>query len=153
MKTILLKILLLFGFIFSTTFLFGQDKCELSKLSKTDKQILDNFWNDFKGAINSRDTQKLASLCSFPFPCSYCKKKITQTSFYESGYKIFFEDNFIAEINKYDSAKDYFIYHGDFHQKHKGCSYIFSYSKGKEIFFDVTKIDNSYKITSTWRKL
>ena len=146
------KFILLIGFILSTTFLFGQDKCDLSKLSDTDKKILDNFWSDFKGAINSRDTQKLASLCSFPFPCTYCKKKITQSSFYESEYKIFFEDDFVKEINKHSSAEDYFIFHGDFNQKHKGCSYVFSYSNRKEIFFDVTKIDNSYKITSTWKK-
>lgn len=146
------KFILLIALTFSTASLLGQNKCDLSKLSETDKRILNSFWTDFKGAINSRDTQKLASLCSFPFPCTYCKKKITRGSFYESEYKIFFEDDFIAEINKHESAEDYFIFHGDYNQKHKGCSYAFSYSKTKGIFFDVTKIDNYYKITSAWKK-
>ena len=147
----ILRFILLTAFVFSAASLFAQD-CNLKNLSETDKIILDSFWTNFKGAINSRDTQKLASLCSFPFPCTYCKKKVTESSFYISEYKIFFESNFIAEINKHESPEEYFIFHGDYNQIHKGCSYVFSYFKRKEIFFDVTKVDNSYKITSTWKK-
>src|SRR5690348_18379110 len=54
-------------------YIYGQDTNLDTKLSLQDSSLLNNFWTNFKSAINTNDKMKLATLCKFPFYCRPCK--------------------------------------------------------------------------------
>jgi hypothetical protein len=153
--------------LFACLNLFSQQMCD--SVSQTNKVLLQNFWAEFKNAINNKDTAKLSSLCRFPFNCDYCILdtthpshkpfiKVTKTSFYKSQYKIFFAEKLIKEVNKYDFPKDIFILKPYYNTYDKKCSYSFGYPvleeneqhPGLGHYFDIQKINGKFKIISSW---
>ncbi|MGH2647319.1 MAG: hypothetical protein ACRDE8_07115, partial [Ginsengibacter sp.] len=98
--------------LFSLT-VYGQDTNLDTKLSLQDSSLLNNFWKDFKTAINTCDKIKLATLCKFPFYCRPCIAdttlkdnnhitiKVTKNLYSESQYKLFFDKPMKHEVNKH----------------------------------------------------
>jgi len=146
---------------------FSQHKCD-SSILQADKVLLQNFWTDFKTAINNKDKTKLASLCRFPFTCDYCILdsskasnkpyiKVTKTTFNESQYEIFFAVRLVKEINKH-LPQDFFIFQPYYNTVDKKCSYSFGYiardenaqHPGMQHFFDIQKVNGQFKIISAW---
>lgn len=151
MRNFFFRLLIIILFQIRVIPAFAQTDCSVSHLPPSDKQLLMNFWNDFRLALNIKDTQKFAQLCSFPFPTNY-KGKIKSSSNFTELAKIFFKDELIARINGHPLPESILIVHGDYREKHRGCVYDFYYeTKSKEIHFDLTKVDNGYKITSSWQ--
>jgi hypothetical protein len=149
--------------------LFCQQKCDSASPSQTDKILMQNFWAEFKNAINNKDKHKLAKLCRFPFHCDYCILDstklndkpyiyVTKTSFQKSQYKIFFADRLIKEVNKYNLPHDLFIFQPYYNTIDKKCSYSFSYiareentqHPGMQHLLDIQKVDGQFKIISAW---
>jgi hypothetical protein len=149
--------------------LFSQQKCDSPSLSKTDLVLLQNFWIQFKEAINNKDKTKLANLCRFPFNCDYCVLdsnnsndkpyiKVTKTLFGRSQYKIFLTERLIKEVNKHNLPDDISIFQPYYNTVDKKCSFSFSYivveenmhHPGMQHFFDIQKVNNQFKIISTW---
>jgi hypothetical protein len=149
--------------------LFSQHKCDSTSLSQTDKALLQNFWTEFKDAINNKDKTKLANLCHFPLHCDYCildsaksndklDVKVTKISFDTSQYKIFFTERLIKEVNKHSLPRDIFIFQPYYDRVYRKCSYSFGYiareedaqHPGMQHFFDLAKINGQFKIISSW---
>jgi hypothetical protein len=149
--------------------LFSQQKCDSISLSQEDKVLLQNFWMDFKYAVNNKDKAKLSSLCRFPFICDYCILdtnrpndkpyiKVSKNSFDQSQYKIFFAERLIKEINRHNLPQDIFIFQPYYNTIDKKCSYSFSYvaieenaqHPGRQHLFDIQNVNGRFKIISAW---
>jgi hypothetical protein len=148
---------------------FSQQKCDSTSFSQTNKILLQNFWTEFKDAINNKDKTKLANLCHFPLRCDYCifdsansndkpNVKVTKISFDSSQYKIFFTERLIREVNNHSLPRDIFIFQPYYDRVYRKCSYTFGYiareenaqHPGMQIFFDLAKINGQFKIISSW---
>ncbi|MDB5222066.1 MAG: FAD-dependent pyridine nucleotide-disulfide oxidoreductase [Chitinophagaceae bacterium] len=149
--------------------LYGQEKCDIKKMSTQDKILLKKFWKDLTDALNTKNKEKLSTLVRFPFNCTRCiidtshptdepSVRITKKQFDQSQYKIFFENKFIDMANKYTLPKDFFIFTSGYNTLNKKCSYSFNYISvtetkqhpGRQEWFDIQKISGRFKIISTW---
>lgn len=111
--------------------LSGQVTCEVSNLTKADKELIQQFWTKLKTAVNKRDKNSLLRLCSLPLDCSYCSDdnssneegvQVTKKSFLDQHYKIFFEPEF-KKLLKKDS-----LHVTTHYGKQDKCSYLFGYT-------------------------
>lgn len=126
--------------LFSLT-VYGQDTTLDRKLSVQDSALLENFWTDFKNAVNTNDKVKLATLCKFPFYCRPCiddttlkhnnhvSIKVTKNLYNDSQYKLFFGKSIKDEVNKHE-AFDTYIFFPTFDNRHdtQQVGYKFSYT-------------------------
>ncbi len=148
--------------------LFGQTYyCDKAHISQTDKQLIEQFWVDFKTAINTKDKVRLSSLIQFSFTCDYCiadtsKDKndaylrVTKALFNSAQYKIFFDPKLVKTANKSTSLFSIlFITKND---TSKLCDLNFGYAsvepskqwEGQQHFFTIEKINDKFLITSAW---
>ena len=97
--------------------------CDKTKISKADRKLIEQFWTDFKKAVNTENKAKLSSLIKFSFSCDYCildstkgrnydYLKVTRKLFDKKQYKIFFDTKLKKTINKYSILFDIFILFG-----------------------------------------
>lgn len=155
--------LLIFSFVLSTNINYGQNSILISKISFQDSILLNDFWTNFKNAINENDKEKLATLCAFPFNCRPCIDdtslkvndqvtiKVTKKLFVKSQYKIFFEEPIKNEVKKHNQIVALL----SFEDKNVPNGYMFSYTiiapskdwEGLQGFVFLQKIRNRYKIT------
>ncbi|QSW89701.1 hypothetical protein J0383_02540 [Flavobacterium endoglycinae] len=162
-----MKILLnifLFAFILNTKFILAQtDNCDIEKITKADKQLLNEFWVDFKTAINGNDKEALSSLIKFPIICDYCKPssakqpyiKLSEKQFKEKYFELFLDPKLIKRINDTESLFSILVVNKDESGK---CGLDFGYSsiepsetsEGKQHFFSLKKVKDKYLITSAW---
>ena len=147
---------------------FGQNSyCDKSNISKADKELIEQFWTDFKKAINDKDKAKLTSLIKFSFNCDYCildsaKEKnydyltVTKTLFEKRQYKIFFDPKLVGAVNKYPNLFDILSITTD--GTGEQCDLNFGYAsvepskdwEGQQHFFSIKKIKGKFLITSAW---
>jgi hypothetical protein len=149
--------------------LFGQQECDSLQLSQTDKILFQDFWTEFKSAINNKDKPALANLCRFPFNCDYCILdstalsdkpyiKVSKASFEKSQYKIFLNNNLVQEVNRRNMPEDLYIFQAYYNSIDKKCSFSFNYiaieenekHPGMQHYIDIQKINGRFKIISTW---
>ena len=153
--------------LFSLT-VYGQETNFDTKLSAQDSSLLENFWTDFKIAINTNDKVKLATLCKFPFYCRPCIDdttlkhnnhvtiKVTKNLYNASQYKLFFDTPIKDEVNKH-KAFDTYIFIPTFDNRHltQQIGYKFSYTivapsqnwEGLQGFIFLEKINGKFMIT------
>jgi hypothetical protein len=156
------------GLLFAIN-LYGQEKCDVSKMSQQDKSILEKFWVNLKIALNAKDKVKLSTLINFPFNCDYCIIdslhlsdepfiKVAKKQFDTKQFKIFFEKKLVDYVNKYQLPKDISILTTHYNTVDKKCSFSFRYiaitenkqHPGRTEWFDIEKLNGEFKITSTW---
>lgn len=160
-------LILTIGILFALN-IYGQDTNLDTKLSLQDSSLLNNFWTNFKSAINTNDKMKLATLCKFPFYCRPCIDdttlkhnnhitiKVTKNLYSDSQYKLFFDKPIKSEVNKHRTFDSYiFIPTFDDRNRTQQVGFKFSYTivapskswEGLQGFIFLTKIDGKYKIT------
>ena len=145
---------------------FGQDTNSDAKVSLQDSILLQEFWTNFKSAINANDKAKLTTLCLFPFYCRPCIDdttlknndhvtiKVTKALFNESQYKLFFGKPIRDEVGKQNGFNIY-IFHPSYNNKNRPKGFMFSYDiiapsktfEGMQGFIYLGKIKGHYKIT------
>ena len=163
-----IKIILVSASLFFGQFSIGQTSyCDKSKISKADKKLIEQFWTDFKMAVNTEDKLKLSSLIKFSFNCDYCildsakdknydYLKVTKKLFDKKQYKIFFDIKLKREINKHTTLLDILSITTD--GTGKKCDLNFGYAsvepsktwEGQQHFFTIVKSNGKFLITSTW---
>jgi hypothetical protein len=155
----------IFGLLFSICS-YGQVSNLDRTISHQDSILLHNFWTDFNNAIKNNDKSKLATICEFPISCSPCTNdttlkindhnaiNVTKKLFYESQYKVFFNNPMRAEIIKQRTFNAY-LFHPTFNEQNKRIGFNFSYSivapsktwDGLQGFIYLDKKNGKYKIT------
>jgi len=154
-----------FGLLFSLSS-FGQDTNIDRTISFQDSILLNNFWTDFSSAIKTRNKEKLATLCEFPFYCSPCIDdttiknnnhvtiKVTKKLFFETVYKEFYDKPIKSEVDSHPKFEAY-IFYPAFDNKNKRDGFMFSYTivapsktwEGLQGFIYISKKSGKYKIT------
>ena len=141
--------------------------CDKAKISKADRKLIEQFWTDFKKAVNTGDKAKLSSLIKFSFNCDYCildstkdknydYLKVTRKLFDKKQYKIFFDTKLRNTINKDSSLFNVLSIITD--GTRKICYLNFGYAsvepsktwEGQQHFFTIRKINKKFIITSAW---
>jgi hypothetical protein len=130
-------------------------------MSKTDTTLLQDFWTNFKDAVNKKDKVKLTTLCHFPFTCDYCapegyKKpyiRINKANFDTLVYKLFLDERLPVTIHKYNLPQDIDIFHP--FRVNKKCGYMFEFSRnvkppGKQHFVNIQNIHGKFRIVGAW---
>ena len=157
--------IVLFTFILNAQFLCAQnDNFDIRKLKNEDKQLLSEYWINFKNAVNTKDKVALSSLIKFPLICDYCQEvgskqlnvKIFKNQFEKKYFEIFLDPKLIKRINNTQDIFSILIETCD--ATGKKCVLNFGYgsiepskiSEGRQHFFSLEKIKNKYYITSAW---
>ena len=141
--------------------------CDKAKISKADRKLIEQFWTDFKKAVNTGDKAKLSSLIKFSFNCDYCildstkdknydYLKVTRKLFDKKQYKIFFDIKLKKTINKYSNLFGILSITTD--GTGKLCDLNFGYAsvqpsttwEGQQHFFTIQKFNGKFLITSAW---
>jgi hypothetical protein len=141
--------------------------CTKSEISKIDSVLIEQFWADFKSAINNEDKAKLASLIRFSFNCDYCVLdsikeknydylKVSKKLFNRQQYAIFFDTKLKNTANRYDKLFDILSVSND--EAGKVCQLSFSYVsfertntwEGQQHFFTIKKVRQKFLITAAW---
>ena len=141
--------------------------CEKAKTSKSDRKLIEQFWTNFKRAVNTEDKTELSFLIKFPFNCDYCifdstkdknydYLKVTRKLFDNKQFKIFFDNKLKKTINKFPTLFDILSVTTD--GTGKKCDFNFSYIsvepsktwEGQQHFFSIGKINGKFLITSAW---
>ncbi|HEU5054104.1 MAG TPA: hypothetical protein VFT78_13385 [Hanamia sp.] len=163
-----ITIFLIFVGLFFRQVVIGQTSyCDKAKISKADKKLIEQFWTDFKKAVNTSDKIKLASLIKFPFNCDYCildsaknksydYLKVTKKLFDKKQFKIFFDPKLKKTINKYPTLFDILSITTD--GTGRKCDLNFGYGsvepsktwEGQQHFFSIKKVNGKFLITSAW---
>ena len=159
-------LILITGFLFSYTIIYGQQPNYEGKISSQDNVLLNVFWTKFKTAVNTNDKVMLSTLCEFPFYCHPCIDdttlknnnhitiKVTRKLFNKSQYKLFFDRPLKDVVEKYKDFATY-IFHHSFYDKGGPKGFMFSYTivapsktwEGSQGFIYLEKINGKYKIT------
>ncbi|MFT3703131.1 MAG: hypothetical protein QM802_12210 [Agriterribacter sp.] len=162
MKNVLIIIL---GLIYSLSS-FGQGATADRTISLQDSSDLHHFWTVFQNAVANNDKTALAGLCEFPFYCKPCigdttlknndqaTIKVTRKLFYESQYKVFFENPVKNAVKKQQIFATN-IFYPAVNNKNKRNGFVFSYPiiapskkwEGLQGFIYLNKKRNTYKIT------
>ena len=154
----------LFLFILNAQFLCAQNiGFNKEVLKNDDVQLLNQFWTNFKEAVNAEDKITLSSLINFPIICDYCQDeaskslyvKISKKQFDKKYYKFFLDPKLVARVN---SIQDIFSILAETYDVHKNSSLNFGYvsiepsvkSEGQGHYFSLEKKGNKYFITSMW---
>ncbi|TWR23829.1 hypothetical protein FPZ42_18795 [Mucilaginibacter achroorhodeus] len=138
--------------------------CDKTKISNSDKFLLNEFWKKFTLAINAKNKAELSTLIKFPFTCDYCEiktvnktnglyLKVTKKLFYQSQYKIFLDPKLQKIVNKENILDILSVTSENNH-----CHYDFSYVsikqskdwEGQQHFFSLKKVNGKFVITSAW---
>ena len=134
-------------------------------MSKADRKLIEQFWVEFKQAVNTKDKVKLSSLINFSFNCDYCiidstkdpnyeYLKVTRKLFDKKQHKIFFDKKLLNTINKYPRLFNLLSITTD--GTGKICDLNFGYAsvepsktwEGQQHFFTIRKINKKFLITS-----
>jgi len=159
-----LTITLLFALILNAQLVFAQtNNCDIEKITKNDKQLINDFWTNFKTAVNKKDKVALSSLIKFPIICDYCQGlsskqlyvKLSEKEFKEKYFEFFLDPKLMKRVNETQDIFSILVINKDEAGK---CGIDFGYnsiehsetSEGQQHFFSLKKVKGKYLITSAW---
>jgi len=143
----------------------GQELCDITRISKQEQEILENFCVKLKNAVNSKDVKQLSSLCNFPLRHSFLVRtpkddyqkfvKISRKKFEKTQHRLLLSEYLIEKLNKGNPIE---LLSSQTDSSGVKCYYFFSYPINRsnnplvsqQGYLQIEKIGEKYKIVSIW---